>query len=282
VAQANTAVKEGRLADSRDAWMAVWKLERSQVAACNVGALSLRIGDAPAAVRWLSVCKEIMRPPATAQERALHESRMVDLARARQLVGELRLLAPAGATFTVDGEPVEAARDKTVPVTPGRHIVRAELNGAIAGTAVDVPRGEARDVKLTFSALPSKRPRVAGRDDSSSRPGPRTGVVVAGFASSAAFLAAGSSLMVLAANKEEDGHAAERSAGPSGCFRTDWPMCRDSSSSYEDMRIFRGWGIATLVTGGVLAAGTLGYALFPRRQAEVVVSAQGIVVRGTW
>ena len=46
MAQAHAAVDEGRLADARDLWMAVWKVERSQVAACNIGALSFRLGRA--------------------------------------------------------------------------------------------------------------------------------------------------------------------------------------------------------------------------------------------
>ncbi|WP_437755566.1 hypothetical protein [Sorangium sp. So ce1389] len=40
IAQANTAFTAGRYADSREAWLAAWKLERPQVAACNIGALS--------------------------------------------------------------------------------------------------------------------------------------------------------------------------------------------------------------------------------------------------
>ncbi|AGP40796.1 hypothetical protein BE04_02475 [Sorangium cellulosum] len=146
MAQAHAAVDDGRLSDARDLWMAVWKVDRSQVAACNLGALSYRLGEAPAAVRWLSLCKELMRAPRTARERELYESRLADLARARQLVGELRVVAPAGAAVTIDGEPVELEGGAPVPVLPGRHVVRASSNGRTAVAEVEVARGKTREV----------------------------------------------------------------------------------------------------------------------------------------
>ncbi|WP_437912504.1 hypothetical protein WME73_36095 [Sorangium sp. So ce302] len=81
-------------------------------------------------MRWLSLCKEIMRPPSTPEERDLYASRIFDLARARQLVGELRIVIPAGATCAIDGEQVAVERDKPIPVDAGRHAVVATLNGA--------------------------------------------------------------------------------------------------------------------------------------------------------
>ncbi|XYH97676.1 hypothetical protein ACMHYB_59640 [Sorangium sp. So ce1128] len=81
------------------------------MAACNIGALSYRMGDPVIAVRWLSLCREIMRAPRTPEERALYASRLADLARARQLVGEIRVIAPAGASIAIDGEPAEAGRE---------------------------------------------------------------------------------------------------------------------------------------------------------------------------
>ncbi|XXT17626.1 hypothetical protein WME94_46090 [Sorangium sp. So ce429] len=300
MAQAHAAVDEGRLADARDLWMAVWKVERSQVAACNIGALSFRLGEAPAAVRWLSLCKEIMRKPRTPGERELYESRLVDLARARQLVGELRVVAPAGAAITVDGEPVELEGGKPVPVLPGRHVVRASLNGKTAVTEVDVPRGGTREVRLTFTA-PFEEPRAAGEPGAARgphdaagepgparpspappRPGPRPDVIVGGVGLSATLAALGGVMMMATEKKEAAGRAAARAAGPSGCFRMTWPMCRDSASAYGDMRAFRSVGIAAFATGGAALAATLTYALVPRGQTEVKVSADGITLTGVF
>ncbi|WP_437304884.1 hypothetical protein [Sorangium sp. So ce388] len=306
MAQAHAAVDEGRLADARDLWMAVWKVERSQVAACNIGALSFRLGEAPAAVRWLSLCKEIMRKPRTPGERALYESRLADLARARQLVGELRVVAPAGAAVTVDGEPVELEGGEPVPVLPGRHVVRASLNGKAAVAEVDVPRGGAREVRLTFAA-PFEEPRAAGEAGAARgprtasgpgaalapgapqaspspppRPGPRPDVIVGGVGMSATLAALGGVMMMATEKKEAAGRAAARSAGPSGCFRVTWPMCRDSASAYSDMRAFRTVGIVAFAAGGAALAATLTYALVPRGQTEVSVSADGIAVKGVF
>ncbi|AUX20432.1 hypothetical protein SOCEGT47_009010 [Sorangium cellulosum] len=276
VAQAHAAVDEGRLADARDLWMAVWRLEGSQVAACNIGALSFRIGEMPAAVRWLSLCKEIMRPPATPEERALHESRLVDLARARQLVGELRVTAPPGARITVDDAPVEIARGEPVPVEPGRRVVRAALDGRTAEVEVDVPRGEARDVRLTFPARPSPAPPPPAPSR------PSRALITGGLGLSATFTALGGVLLLGAERREEAVYAAARAAGPNGCFRLRWPMCQQAASARDDMRAFRDVGVAGLIAGGAVLAATLGYTFYPRGQADVRVTADGITVRGVF
>ncbi|WP_437966361.1 hypothetical protein WMF04_43290 [Sorangium sp. So ce260] len=325
--QAHAAIDEGRLADARDLWMAVWRLERSQVAACNLGALSFRLGDAPAAVRWLSLCKEIMRKPRTPGERELYESRLADLARARQLVGELRVVAPAGAAVTIDGEPVELEDGKPVPVLPGRHVVRASSDGRTAVAEVDVPRGGTREVRLTFAAPSGEAgaaggPGVSGGAGAASepgaaggagvaggpgaapdaadgrgaaggagvprpspsppRPGPRPDVIVGGVGLSATLAALGGVMMMATEKKEAAGRAAARSAGPSGCFRMTWPMCRDSASAYGDMRAFQTVGIAAFAAGGAVLGATLTYALVPRGQAELKASAEGIAVMGVF
>ncbi|WP_437757308.1 hypothetical protein [Sorangium sp. So ce1389] len=286
VAQAHTAVDEGRLADARDLWMALWKLERSQVAACNIGALSFRIGEMPAAVRWLSLCKEIMRAPKTPAERALYESRLVDLARARQLAGELRILAPAGATVTIDGAPAEVEGDKPVPVEPGRRVVRAALDGKTASAEVDVPRGELREVRLTFPPPPeaprAARPGPALPPPARPKPKPSSAVVIGGFGLSATFAALGGVMLVGAEKREEAVLASARAAGPNGCFRLRWPMCQQAASAHGDMRTFRQVGVAGLITGGAVLAATLGYTFYPRGQAEVRVSSEGFTFAGVF
>ncbi|XYH99705.1 hypothetical protein ACMHYB_08070 [Sorangium sp. So ce1128] len=284
VAQAHTAVDEGRLADARELWMAVWKLERSQVAACNIGALSFRIGEMPAAVRWLSLCKEIMRAPTTPAERALYESRLVDLARARQLSGELRILAPAGATVTIDGAPVEIEGDKPVPVEPGRRVVRAALDGKTATAEVDVPRGELREVRLSFAA-PPEAPRAARPGPPPpppARPGPSTAMVVGGLGLSATFAALGGVMLVGAERREEAVLASARAAGPNGCFRVRWPMCQEAVAAHGDMRTYRALGVAGLITGGAVLVATLGYTFYPRGQTEVRVSLNGFTFAGVF
>ncbi|WP_438018378.1 hypothetical protein WMF18_04585 [Sorangium sp. So ce315] len=291
VAQAHIAVDDGRLADARELWMAVWKLERSQVAACNIGALSFRIGDMPAAVRWLSLCKEIMRAPRTADERALHESRLVDLARARQLAGELRIVAPAGATVTVDGAPAEIEGDRPIPVEPGRRVVRATLDDRTATVEVDVPRGEAREVRLTFPPPPAPQrpepepPRAAPAGPPApppARPRPSTAIVVGGVGLATTFAALGGVMLVGAEKREEAILASAQAAGPNGCFRLSGPVCQHAASARDDMRAFRAIGVAGVVAGGAVLAATLGYTFYPRGQAEIRVSSEGFTISGVF
>ncbi|XXY53718.1 hypothetical protein WME91_21525 [Sorangium sp. So ce269] len=295
MAQANAAAREDRLADARDLWMAVWRLDRAQVAACNVGALSLRLGDAPAAVRWLSLCKEIMRAPRTPAERALYESRLGDLARARQLTGELHVIAPAGARISIDGAPAELDGGEPVPVAPGRHLVRAVLNGGTATAEVDVPRGEAREVVLTFPAPPGDPravpatvlaplagPRAAPLRPAPPRPRPRPELVAGGFGLSATLAAVGGVMLVGAGKKDEAGHTAARAAGPNRCFRLSRPMCQESAAAYDGARSYRTVGFVGLITGGAVLAATLGYTFYPRGPAEVTVSARGFTLTSTF
>ncbi|WP_437813342.1 hypothetical protein [Sorangium sp. So ce1078] len=286
-AQANTAFREGRYADSREAWLSVWQLDRSQVAACNIGALSYRMGDPIMAVRWLSRCKEIMRAPRTPDERALYASRLADLARARQLVGEIRVVAPTGASITIDGEPAEIAAGGAVAVLPGRHVVRAELNGAAAEAEVNVPRGETREARLTPRKPEPKAParaqagsaRVA-RGGPPAPPASRT-VVLAGGIGAGVLVAAGAGLFALGEVELRAGIKAAQSAGPNGCYLPS-PACDRANAHWDTMETARAFGAASLILGGIVAAGTLGYALWPRQKAEIVISTGGVAVRGVW
>ncbi|WP_437707236.1 hypothetical protein WMF45_26230 [Sorangium sp. So ce448] len=316
MAQANAAAREDRLADSRDLWMAVWRLERAQVAACNIGALSLRLGDAPAAVRWLSLCQEIMRAPRTPAERALVASRLSDLARARQLAGELHVVAPAGSKITIDGAPAEIEGDKPIPVAPGHHVVRAALDGDVATAEIDVPRGEAREVVLTFAARPAgvpapppglpaapagapapppglpaapagapappPGPRASPLAPPPPRPGPRPELVAGGFGLSATLAAIGGVMLVGAEKKDDAGDTAALSAGPNRCFRLTQPVCQQSASAYDDAITYRGVGLAGLIAGGAVLAATLGYTFYPRGPAEITVSAKGLTLTSTF
>ncbi|KYF72846.1 hypothetical protein BE11_41190 [Sorangium cellulosum] len=283
--QANAAQAEGRFAESRELWQAIWRMERSQVAACNIGALSYRIGDAPAAVRWLSLCKEIMRPPSTPEERELYESRLFDLARARQLVGEIRLIVPAGASCTIDGEQVTVERDKLIPVNPGHHSIAATLNGAAAVRVdIDVRRGEVREVRLDLTAPALKPTATRGPAPASAPPssGLRTGLIAGGIAGSALFLALGGVLMVVAHDAEVNRDETARSVGGNNCFRLIAPECQKAADYESTMFTARELGTASFITGGLLAAGTLGFALFTQQRAEITASASGIAVRGVW
>lgn len=289
VTQANVAVDEGRFADSRSAWLAVWKLERSQVAACNIGALSLRIGEAPTAVRWLSLCKEIMRQPTTAQERKVFESRIFDLAAARQLVGEIHVRAPAGAMLTIDGDPVDWESVNPIPVTPGRHVVRAQLDGQTSEIEVNVPRGEKRDVKLSIAAASPRAAPASSKDlrAGAARPppsqsGPHMALVLGGVVSSAVFFALGGGLLAVSDGAEDDMTTVAKSASPNGCYRLTSPGCYKALQFEEDMHRANEAATTSFLVGGALAAATLVYTVLPRRRVEITASARGITVRGVW
>ncbi|KYF78412.1 hypothetical protein BE20_03400 [Sorangium cellulosum] len=107
-------------------------------------------------------------------------------------------------------------------------------------------------------------------------------MIVGGVGLSATLAALGGVMMMAMEKKEAAGRAATRAAGPSGCFRLSWPMCRDAASAYDDMRAFRTVGIAAFAAGGAVLGATLTYALVPRGQAGLEVSTGGFAVTGVF
>jgi hypothetical protein len=267
VRSADQAFDEDRLADSRDAWLAIWELEASTKAACNVGQLSLRIDDMPMAAEFLTICLKDAPEPTDPDGKKLHEQRVLDLAQARQAVGALTFRVRERAELTLDGKPVgRAPLDRDLFVKPGRHRVRAELDGEVGEADVDIAAGEQRRVVLDLIAPPEK---------------PRGWVIAVGATSSSAFVAAGVGLLVAAdAAQSESSDLRAQIVRPNGCSNS---PCTRATDAYEAYAYMKPFGYGAIALGAAFAAGTLTYTFWPRSSGPMLkVGTSRVILEGTW
>lgn len=255
---AEQAMKDGRFAEARDAFLDLWEATGERDAACNIGRLSFRIGDMVRAVEFL------MRCAATAREGDKDAKDVqLELAQARRQVAELRVPAPAGADVTIDG----TSRGKAPVVTyvaPGQHTVAISgAGGRKAEATVHAGAGESRVVALD--------PKVPSRADGR--------IIVAGSAVSAVFLGLGAALLVAAHQQEQS--AQEQVTSENRCF-VGGSRCEGLTEAYDSAGAMRLWSTVAFIAGGATAAGTLTYALFPRTDDARRVVGAGLVVQGSW
>jgi hypothetical protein len=267
---ATKAVEQGFFADARNDWQRIWELEPDRLAACNVGQLSLRIGDMTRAAEFLTICVRDAPERVDPDMRDREEQRVLDLAEARQAVTTLTVRVRDGAELTLDGKPVgRAPLDRALFVMPGRHRIRAELNGEAGEVDIDATAGAERRVWIDLAPPPDK---------------PRTWILVVGGISSGALLLGGAGLLV--ASGVGEGNAAERAAdGRSLKNRCDerTHACYGASEGFETMAPLRDIGEGGILIGAAVAAGTLTYAFVPRGGGPALkVGTSGVLVEGTW
>jgi len=65
-------------------------------------------------------------------------------------LARVRLTAPAGATFTVDGTAVEVAPDEPLDLEPGPHIVEASFHGKQRRRSLDARPGKEEELAFSF------------------------------------------------------------------------------------------------------------------------------------
>ncbi|WP_437574876.1 hypothetical protein [Sorangium sp. So ce887] len=308
---ADRAVAEGRLAEARDMWLQIWQLDPSEMAACNVGQLSFRIGDMPRAAEFLTACLERAPAPADASARERYQSRALDLARATQAVGMLTFAVPRGAELSVDDRPVgRAPLGRAVFVAPGSHRVRAALGEAAKETPVEVRAGEAREVVLDL-ALPADtgqaearpparaepRPPVAPRASARAEPrppvaprapapvelsaGPSPGLVVLGALASAGCVTLGA--VQLARSGEHERRFNDLLERNHGGYRIAGLELQRAQRAYSAMELAEERAAVALTAGALLAAGTLIYALYPRsRGPRLTAMGTRLHLEATW
>ncbi|WP_437950876.1 hypothetical protein WME98_08800 [Sorangium sp. So ce296] len=279
---ADRAVAEGQLAEARDLWLQLWQLEPSEKAACNVGQLSFRIGDMPRAAEFLTACLERTPAPADAGARERHQSRALDLARAKQAVGALTFAVPRGAELSVDGRPVgRAPLGRAVFVAPGAHRVRAALGEAAQETTVEVRAGDARQVVLdpaaptdtgAAAARPPARvepgaaaprppaPRAPARAEPGAGPAP--GLVLLGTVASAGCVTLGA--VLLARSGEHERRFDDLLERNHGGYRIAGLELQRAQRAYSAMELAEERAAVALTAGALLATATLIYAFYPR------------------
>jgi hypothetical protein len=291
--EVNAAMDAGHQAQARDLLFAMWELDRSAKAACNIGQLSHRLGDALLAVGWLTICLRLQPKPRTERERKLDEARRADLAIAKRRVGTLAVHTnrPNAAVFiagrqTKIGEPVF--------VKPGKVTVWAQDGTRIERNDIEVMPGDERSVLLTFPdprpLLPTHRPSLPTlvRPQLPTMSTPRVmphnsaypAVIAAGGTLAAIGIVTGAGSHISARNANENaGFAAARAGGERVCLRDNkgLPDCREWSDGLADSREYTRIEIASFALAGALAVGTLIYAVCARKPIPTAIRAAGVI-----
>lgn len=289
VKEAEAALDRLDIARARDLWAQIYDIERSTVGICQLGQLDRRLGRWVDAAEELTRCVQEMRPPATATERRLHDTRHADLAAARQQVAEIRVFAPAGAApVLVDGRRVDGRlvdggfveESGPIYVAPGPHEVEAMLpGGRTARSTVHVAAGESRAVLLSPEPAGPRpvAPAHARPAGVPARPAASTApwLLHAGSAASGAFLVSGIALHIVASL--EDSALRDEMCKPHSDIEDAGAFRREQHA----VELKQHLSTAALVAGTALGAATLVVAVLPSA-AQVRASAGGAEVRFSW
>ncbi|XXX74185.1 hypothetical protein WMF30_41730 [Sorangium sp. So ce134] len=281
---ADRAVADGHLADARDMWLQIWQVDPSEKAACNVGQLSLRIGDMLRAAQFLTICLERTPAPVDPGTHERYESRALDLARAKQDVGALTFVVPLGAELSIDDLPVgRAPFGREVFVTPGSHRVRVALGGTATQTTVEVRAGEARQVVVDLALVPpsgavTTMPRLHLAEPIVE---PTKGIVVLGGIAAAGSVTLGA--VLLARSGEHERRFNDLLERNHGGYRIAGLELQRAQRAYSAMEQAEGSAVVALTAGALLATGTLIYALLPRSHGPRLTAAgTRLHLEATW
>jgi hypothetical protein len=287
--EVNAAMDAGHQAQARDLLFGMWELDRSAKAACNIGQLSHRLGDAVLAVEWLTICLRLQPKPRTERERMLDEARRADLAIAKRRVGSLAVYTnrPNAAVF-IAGRKVQIG--EPVFVKPGKVTVWAQDGTRIDRSDIEVTPGDERSVLLTFSDPPAQLPTLRPSLPTLVRPQlptlstPRATAHNASNSAYPVVIAAGATLTTIgvltgvaaqisARNAYENANfATDRAGGEIVCAQNSrLPDCREANDSIADSVEFNRIGIASLAIAGTVAAGTVIYAVLARKPIPAAV-----------
>lgn len=158
------AASQGRLAESRAALLAAWRIRPSRVTVCNIGRLAHRLGDIPEAAKFLQRCTEIGPRPTSETQRQRRAGELAEFADVRSQVAafQVRTNVP-GAEIFVDGRPIgRAPLLEEAFVVPGEHRITAQLDGFVtAEQTVRVDKGASLPVTLTLTPASPPAPRRA-------------------------------------------------------------------------------------------------------------------------
>ncbi|WP_441287947.1 hypothetical protein ACSRUE_38680 [Sorangium sp. KYC3313] len=255
---ANRAVAEGRLADARELWQALWNAEKGPEAACNVGQLSSRMGELVTAREYLVLCMRL-------EPRETHR---IELARVEARLGHLIVRAAPDVTVRVDGQELESGVRETW-VRAGDHLVEIERTGRRASARVVVPAGERRQVTLE---LPPERPTPPVRRPP---PPPKRGPTwpihaLLGGAATAAV--AGGALLAVAEDRRITANRRAFQLYPENGCAVPRPGCDEVRDTAAEHFAFRTAAIGAFIGAAVLGVGTGVYWYFRPDGASVAVA----------
>lgn len=256
--EGNTLHNQGQYARAHASYIAAWSLKRHWQIAGVLGDTEVKLGMYRDAAEHLAYFMRAMPDPSSSDGSVKMDAAKKLYQEARSKIGTLNVKVDIdGAEVVVDGKQVgKAPLEDPVFVEPGHHTIEARLGAKLTAAEVDVTAGAERTIPLSLTAPPA-------------RSGPSTPVIIAGAAITGVGLAVGIGLLAGGASKGSSAQSQREKIEEAG------HTCVDGAASYDtrckDLRstaaagdTMNRAGIGLLVGAGVVAAGTVIYALMPR------------------
>ncbi len=270
------AVHQGQWDRARLFYLSAWRAQHHWQIAGSLGHAEAAMDRNRDAAEHLSIFVRETRDLAGVDPRdAAALARELERARAR--VGTVSVtVAPAGAEVLIDGVPAgRAPLVDPVFVEPGRHVIEARLDGyRSASEARDLAPGGVAPVSLRLTQIPPPAPppvlsprAVAPPAVAPPRGGPIRAVVIGGAALGVVATGVGIGLAAASSAKAAASTTCETSTTCNGASTL--AGRRDAFAALQDQKVaLARASVGTFVGAGVVAAGTVTYALVGARRAN--------------
>jgi len=284
------AMQPGRLLDARAALLTAWSMKQSYDTAGNLGSVEYELGMMRDAAEHLAFCARNF-PAVRDQDQTEKLARVEELlAKVKREVGALRVritdsdgIELTGVEILVDGKAVGLTPlPDDVFVEPGPRVISARQTGYVSGEKrIEAAKGGTESVAIVLASARDASKGPPGGADKSASAKKSGALIAAGAGAAAAFLGAGVGFHLASNAKSQDATATwEELRGPGNdrgaCLDPrNAARCDDLRSAHDGRELFRGIAIGGYVAGGVLAVGTLVYAVMPGRAPAGGASDQG-------
>ena len=260
-ATGNKLFDEQKWAEAEAAYQAAWDLRKSFDLAGNLGDVEMTLGQHRDAAEHLTYALEEF--PAGGKPE-VREALLKRLDEAKKQVGTVTIGTNiGGAKIYVDGRLVgQAPLAKPVFVEPGKRVIEAKLPGHddVLKT-VDVEKAQAQEVSLVLA------PKIGGTSG-----GKSVALIAVGAGLGAIGIGTGIGLLVAGSSANSDADALDNAMPDMACdpahpdHAANKANCATLISTLQRRDTFTNVGTGALVVGGVLAVGTVVYALLPTKK----------------
>ncbi|MDI1432322.1 PEGA domain-containing protein [Polyangium sorediatum] len=260
-ATGNKLFDEEKWAEAEASYQAAWDLRKSFDLAGNLGDVEMTLGQFRDAAEHLSYALEEFPAGGKPEVREALQKRLDE---AKKQVGTVTIGTNiGGAKIFVDGRLVgQAPLAKAVFVDPGKRVIEAKLPGHddVLRT-VDVEKAQSQEVNLVLA------PKIGGA------PGGKSKVLIGvGGGLALVGIGAGIGLLVAASGADSDAKALDSAMPDAACdpahpdHAANKGNCATLLSTLQRKDTFTNIGTGALIAGGVLAVGTVVYALLPTKK----------------
>lgn len=261
----NKLYDEQKWAEAEAAYQSAWNLRKSFDLAGNLGDVEMQLGQFRDAAEHLSYAYDEFP---TGGKPEVREALAKRIEEARQQVGVLNIKTNVvGARLYIDGNLIgQAPLERGLFVDIGQRVIEARMDGHndVLRT-IDVAKGSTQDVELQLVA------KVA----STASPGnaKRIAIIAVGAGLAAAGMGTGIGFWAAASGKTTDADGLRANLNPGDCPGTAADIsakCTSLRSTLQDHDTYFNVGTGMFVTGLLLGAGTVVYAVTSKKKPSTV------------